>query len=279
MALGTGHILSVDECDYSEHCVKELSNAAWANELVSNIRRNGGARKRENRPFMFEARFGYELHLAGLQPTYEYETGVDDSKVDFYIPGSHPWLMELVCIEETILLEEATYTETLITGGDARFMMLDGNAEDQRLTEAGEMIKLQEKLYQKVWQHGKPHKFPVPDGITKNLLLVDSRGFDGGSGPDSDHIQQLVYGPRYVQQEFVQFFRGNPVRGIFDPDNKYPAAQVLQQRVHLIGFVSERKFGQGEIRRSWTFRPNHLMTNNEQVFDCFPDSLKRRSEN
>lgn len=276
MALGTWHILSVDECNYSEFCLEQLSNLPWAADLVSNLRNSGGPRKRENRPFMFEARFAYELHLAGLTPIYEYDAGVGGSSIDFFIPGDCPWLIELVCIEETILLEVATHTEELETGGEARFLMLDGSAKDQRLTEAGEMIKFQEKLYEKVWRHGKPHKFPIPDSNSRHLILVDSRGFSGGSGPIEDHIRQIMYGPRQVrEQELVQFFRNKPVHGIFDPENKYDPAKVMMDRLHMIGFVNERRFEPGGMRQTWTFRPNHLMPGNERVFDYFPAALKR----
>lgn len=44
--------------------------------------------------------------------------------------------------------------------------------------------------------------------------------------------------------------------GLFDPKNDRESARLVQQRVHLIGFIAERRFCEGEIQNSGFYLPN-----------------------
>ncbi len=275
------HILCHDEVAYSAECISALASVGWAQPLLKKIADQGGCSTVKSRSFLFEARFAYELFRSGIEPKYEYATGVGDSQVDFAISvGNALWLIELVATDETKAVQAATYEEKLLDengkpmGTIGKFLGLRSNAEDQRKTTAGEMLKLQEKLYEKVERNGHPHKFPEPKPDTRHAIIIDARAFGGGQGPCQDEIMQITYGPEQVKDQwFVQFFKDEPVIGIFDQRNKRSGAVLLQERIHMIGYVVEEEFGPGKFREQVSYRPNHLLAPLETFFESFP--LKR----
>lgn len=275
------HITTKQEMDYSIECVESLRKAGCAAPLIKKIDDQGGPRSPQCRSLLFEARFVHELHRCGIAAQYEHKAGVGDSRIDFAIQTDPDlWLVELVIAEETQAVGRATYEQELMgPSGDAlgvqgKFLELRSDAVDQKNTIAGEMLKLQEKLYEKVEQGGKPHKFPLPAANVKHAILIDARGFAGGDGPCNDELMQLVYGPENVKdQRLVQFFGEDAVLGIFDVRNKRPGAQLLRERIYLIGFVVEEEFGLSKFQQQVRYRPNPYLTGNESVFDSFP--LKR----
>jgi hypothetical protein len=274
------HHLSLEEREFAEHVLDHLRPISWASPLVKAIDAQGGVRAPENRPLLFEARVCFEIDRAGIVPRYEVSAGIGESTIDLLIPGEPNWLVELVAAEESDILELATYEEVLTDengeslGTKARFLELRGDADDQRLSEAGEMIKLQEKLYEKVCKDGRPHKFPIPTEDTRHAILVDARGFGGGDGPDAEQIMQLMYGPKYVPAEYVQTFARNPVAGLFDVENTRKGAHLLRERIHIIGFCMEEEFGHGTLQKRIAWRPNHLLWENEKIFDQAPSFFK-----
>ena len=63
-------ILSQDDVDFVQAIMHELANQTWAQPIVAGINDNGGL-KRENKDRLFELRFAYALHRAGITPRYE----------------------------------------------------------------------------------------------------------------------------------------------------------------------------------------------------------------
>lgn len=272
------HIVTSAEVAYSKECIDKLTAVAWARPLLTAIESQGGPSALSSRSLLFEVRFAFELYRSGITPTYEFSTGVGDSKVDFAIKTeSGHWLIELVCADETDAIEAATYEEELLDhsgnsiGTNARFLELRSDAEDARLSEAGEMLKLQEKLYEKVLHDGQPHKFPLSANGVRHAIIMDARGFGGGDGPDNAHIRQLIYGPEHVGELWRrQCFKNKPVLGVFDQRNTRPGARGLQERIHIIGISNEREFGPGKFREQVSYCINMMLSDSKDVLEQFP---------
>src|SRR5258705_10587106 len=58
------------EGDFMESVMNELADTPWAKPLVDDINATGGLTG-DNKAKLFELRFGYGLHGAGIQPRYE----------------------------------------------------------------------------------------------------------------------------------------------------------------------------------------------------------------
>ncbi|MCK5708771.1 MAG: hypothetical protein KAI43_14075 [Candidatus Aureabacteria bacterium] len=93
-------ILSTQEAEYTKFVINQLNNVLWAKPLLNRIVKSGGLTS-ENMPLLFEARFAYELHCAGIDAEYEYKAGVGKSTVEFKLNTAPVWLIELVSIRES----------------------------------------------------------------------------------------------------------------------------------------------------------------------------------
>lgn len=272
------HPLTSEECDYTEQVLKEMeaaSSIVRIGRLLTAITNQGGPRKIENRPLLFEARVCHEVSRAGVKAEYEYRAGEGSSGIDLRILGEPEHLIEIVSMDESDALQLATHEEGLMLGGEARSLMLSSDASDQRLTDAGEMIQLQQKLCAKVFDKDKPHKFPEPKDGVYHAILADVRGFCGGCRPDKDHIRQIMYGPKHVSNRaYVQSFEGKDVFGIFDSRNKRPAARLMRERIHLIGFCFEREFKPGWIKEYCTWAGNPFLPASKQAYEYLPSCLR-----
>src|SRR6266436_1426963 len=88
-------ILSQDEADFAQTILPELANQPWAQPLVAGIKDNGGL-TRVNKDRLFELRFAYALHRAGITLRYEIP-GEGKSTIDFgFASQGRPWAVELL---------------------------------------------------------------------------------------------------------------------------------------------------------------------------------------
>lgn len=155
--------LSQREADFTEQVVAALGGQPWAQALLQGIEQNGGMTT-ANKALLFEARFAYGLHQAGIAPQYE-DAGEGNSTLDFgFTSGQQGWLVELMRLEETQAAEAATTTETDEHGVSWFGRLLSTTADDPRQSEEGETLKAVERICQKCERNGQPHKFPAPDG-------------------------------------------------------------------------------------------------------------------
>ena len=100
-------ILSQDEADFVQAITHELASQPWAQPIVAGINDNGGL-KRENKDRLFELRFAYALHRAGITPRYEIP-GEARSTIDFgFASQGRPWAVELLRLGETQAVKAAT---------------------------------------------------------------------------------------------------------------------------------------------------------------------------
>lgn len=276
-----GEILTGREVEFCSLLLQQLSNIDWARPLLARV---GSPDKwsYERKPLLFELRFAGDLNAARLFATYEYSAGVGSSTVDFrFEAGGFEWLVELVTILTSEAVKGASWEEGLFFGAQLRT-----DAADRRQSIEGELLLAQQKIGEKVHIHSSPTKFPEPRPGTYHLILVDMRGF-GITGGDMWDYRQIAYGPAGLPQDMPYLVHSwtdhagsrRPILGLFDQSNTYQrAAQVVQERVHFIGFCNDESYELNGIRDNTLFLPNpHLFTDDEAaraVYEMYP--LKAR---
>jgi hypothetical protein len=251
--------LSEKEGKYTARVLKELQAVGWASALLRRIDERGGIIT-SNQPLLFEARFAYELFRRGRQVQYEYPAGVGASTIEFRIANSKEWLIELVSVRESEGMRLATKTSGNFFSIVLSSLNLKKTArEEQKQSEEAEMITAQHKIGEKVLVRGQPTKFPCPGGAI-HAILVDMRGYIGKGGDRIDY-RQIAYGPDGVppdRKELIHYWEDKPIRGLFETLDKHPAkaAALLQERVHLLGFIAEKEYRENEIADNAYWLPN-----------------------
>jgi hypothetical protein len=243
-----------------------LERVPWAQNL---LRR---ARERPNEQGLgFELRVAHELHLAGVEPQYEFATGVGGSSVDFRLPGRWPWNLELVSARISDAVKDATVQEDVGSGLIVQTIALgfDHQREaDVRQTPERDLLRLQHVVLSKVWEGTAPTKFPVGTDAL-NVILIDVRAFLGGTGDvDRDDLLQLAYGPSRVTSPANVAYHpqtGAPIRGIFDPENDGEGARTARERVHALACVHEMEFTDDEIRQTLVLFANPSLADSSQL--------------
>jgi hypothetical protein len=245
-------LLTAREGDFMETIMEELKVVPWAKPLVDDINANGGL-KGENKAKLFELRFGYDLHKAGIQPRYEV-AGEGDSTLDFgFTSDGRDFLVEMVRLEETKAARAATTTEEFADGITMVKRHLSSTAEDSRQSPEGETLKAVERICQKLEKDGKPHKFSLPKSVT-HVLLVDVRTlFNGGDVWDRLHVG---LGGDKVPPAFRHYYKGNLISGVFDPKTNVKGATEARERLHFIGFVNENTYEAGAFGAAIQFVAN-----------------------
>ena len=254
------------EVELTSRAINALQHIAWAAPLLNRLDKAGGITT-QNRPLLFEIRVAYEIHRACRTATYEFTSACDGS-VDFRVHGSPEWLIEIVSIGESDAVKEATVKNDPISQ-----VLLKSISGDNKSSEEGELILLQQKIGEKVFNAGKPVKFPTPE-YKIHLILADVRGFNIGASDryDYDHAAQgagVLPDPIYVR-----FWANEPIKGLFERSNPLRASKFIQERIHFLGFVKEKNYSEGEITRRTYLSPNpHLFADRNEiarVYDTFP---------
>lgn len=206
----------------------------------------------------------YELRIAGMLLDqgkgfqHERKLGVSDSSVDFaFTAGMQDVFMEAVSIEQSKAMSLATQPYK-----SGRMKVVRSDAPDQRKSQAGELIKIQEKIGEKVWKakEGAPTKFPAI-GEATHLIVCDVRGYSGGDVLELKYIAQMIYGFRHLQKNgldaYVRSYENREVTGLFDDLNTREHAAKLQERIHAIGISLERNYHGSELAESimWFSNP------------------------
>jgi hypothetical protein len=262
--------LKAKEAEYTQHAIDELSSVSWATPLLSRLQSAGGL-KSENMPIMFEVRFAYELHRAGVSAIYEYQAGVGNSRVEFKTETSPPWLIELVSVRTSDAAKRAIRQTGLIYE-----QLLAPTPDDPARSEEAEMITAEQKIGEKVFVDGKPTKFP-PISDSLHLILTDIRGYLDEGGDTFDY-RQMAYGARGIPAEYswmihyweIEPGKTQPIKGLFETDNPLRSARYIQERIHFLGFVREREFREGEICEVAYYPANpHIFEDQDSARDAF----------
>jgi hypothetical protein len=240
----------------TKRAIRELSGVKWAQPLLLRLESNGGLRS-ENMPLMFEVRYAYELHRAGVTAEYEFAAGVGESTIEFRLQTTPTWLIELVSVRTSDAAKRAirqvgmVYEQCLIATPD-----------DPGRGEAGEIITAEYKIGEKVFANKRPTKFPALDGSFR-LIVTDIRGYLDQGGDCLDY-REMAYGSSGIPRHSpwaphhleIQPGPPAPIRGLFEAGNPLQAARYVQERIHFLGFVRERDFVDGEIPRIARHMPN-----------------------
>jgi hypothetical protein len=95
----TFDFLTGREGEFMETVMDQLADTLWAKPLVNDINAAGGLTG-DNKAKLFELRFGYGLHQAGIQPKYE-TAGEGQSTLDFgFASGGRDFLVEMMRLQE-----------------------------------------------------------------------------------------------------------------------------------------------------------------------------------
>ena len=262
--------LKAKEAEYTQHALDELSSVSWATPLLTRLQSAGGL-KSENMPIMFEVRFAYELHRAGVSAIYEYQAGVGNSAVEFKTETTPPWLVELVSIRTSDAAKRAVRQTGLIYE-----QLLAPTPDDPARSEEAEMITAEQKIGEKVFTDGRPTKFP-PVSDSLHLIVTDIRGYLDEGGDVFDY-RQMAYGARGIPAQYswmIHYWeivpgKTQPIRGLFERDNPLHSARYVQERIHFLGFVREREFREGEIRDLAYYLANpHIFSDQDSASDSF----------
>ncbi len=245
--------LSDREAEFVDGILRELADVEWARPLLTDIKRHGGL-TRANKTRFFELRFGYALHQAGIKPRYEVP-GEGQSSLDFgFSYGGQDWLVELMRLEETQAVRDATQTHVDDDGIPWASLQLSTNAENPTHSTEGETLKAVERICQKCERDGRPHKFPAP-GSAYHAILVDFRTFiNGGDIHDRIHVG---LGGEYVGEEFCRLrWEGELISGVFNERTAVRGAREARERVHFLSFVHETEFADGGFAAGTQFIAN-----------------------
>jgi hypothetical protein len=265
--------------------IETLWPPSWTGALLERAGERGGL-STENMAMLFEVRFGRALHDCGVAPIYEHATGVGETSVDF---AFEDWNVELLSFDETDAAKAATWEDGPFFG---RMLMspkpptadetsLD-ETERQRRSDfrkqspEGETLKAIERIVGKAHNNGRPSKFPVPDGKSRSMLIVDARA---QGSPDRIGCRQIAYGtdavPEWARNRWIgDDGREFPIDGAFDPRNPLRGAQHFREGVHFLGIVSEETFDREELQYFIRFYHNpELMASEDDalsVLRTFP---------
>lgn len=262
------HDLEASEVALTQSAIRALSEAGLCPQLVERFRSPDSFQNPENRNFMFEARFAYELLSAGVAFEYEHAAAVGNSTLDFKVASDPAWLVELVGAR---LSQKAFDSTEVHDHGDI-------TTASQQMDDAHESWRLINLVISKASNNGQPWKFPSPSPGAYHMILIDVRSYLH----TADHVDysEIAYGVRGLPKGWPpELIKSNPktsepIGGLFDDTNTTSGAEHLRARVHFAVFVREQSYEAGEISSrlmpfpNWAFFPDQSTA--QKVFDAFP---------
>ncbi len=191
-----------------------------------------------DRSIWFEMVFAYWLEDRGIALEYEKEVNPESHKsVDFAasIEGTAVHL-ELVRIEHSDEVREHIEAQRQ---ADTLFqsygLLLNSDHKNPYFRTAAQLIRLQEKVLEKVEKFGEPSHQSI------SLVVVDCTNIHEGMLDDED-VRMAAYG-RARAPEFQEYWGDAQLRGLFDPEFGARHADTLRQGVGGIVFVPELEPG------------------------------------
>lgn len=276
------NILSYEELDYSQECLKKLQSCNWAQNLIKKINLLGFLPS--SMPILFEIRFAYALYKARLIVESEYKTKVEDTDVDFLVTETNgtKWLIELTSLDESLQVKE----DTVINVNTFEFSSTITPGDKENSHEPMGIMRAQRAILSKVAKNNDkkesiPTKFPIPKSGEYNIIIIDMRGFVIGSSDQWDY-QIILNGndsvPDINKRHFIDPKTGEqkPIIGLFEslekqPSDKLESVKYLQERIHGVGFLSESHYVDGELQTILKLFPNPKLFNEaKELSDIFP---------
>jgi hypothetical protein len=253
--------LDLKEINYCKKLVTKFKNEKSRTSLINKINKNGISKKSEE--FLFELRFFRDLVKLGIKPDYEHKTGAGNSSVDFrIIYNGIEFFIELVTINQSTAVKnahrkykdknEVEYVNFCLMSPNKNLYKKDCIYKKiEKQSEEGEIILVQQKIGEKIFNGSKIVKFPEVITNRFNIIIVNMRGYldDGFKNLDYDYLE-ITYGKSGLNKFNIPahcWENGNgkkePIKGIFEKENPLKAAQYIQKRIHAIGFINENEFG------------------------------------
>ena len=87
-------------------------------------------------------------------------------------------------------------------------------------------------------------------------------------GIPTDHI---VYGHHGLEDHLIRFWtdpktgQSTPIRGLLEKDCPLIASRIIQERLHIIGFICEHTFVAGEIKERAFYCCNPALLKSEEM--------------
>ena len=230
---------------------------------------------------LFELRFASVLDCNCAQDIeYEFRTGIGKSSIDFKFRYLETyWLVELVSIHESDAVRKTTISHEAVPGIAIVSQNFGDDPTNDRANETAELIRVQEKIGEKVFEYGKATKFPEPTNAI-HMILVDCRGALGIGLVDCDY-SQIAWGPYGFSANEIPLLNMTkaadglyyPIAGLFERRNPGKYCSYLQSRIHMLGFVTEESYQRDEL--SLVFRgywnPALLGASfPKEIFESFP---------
>jgi len=137
------------------------------------------------------------------------------------------------------------------------------------------MITAEQKIGEKVIANGSPTKFPSP-ADSLNMVLADMRGYLDGISDAYDYFQMAFGAEAFPTPDawLIHYWKGEPIKGLFEEENPLQAAPLVRERIHFLGFVHERDYLVGEIQQMalWYANPHLIRSQAEadRAFRGFP---------
>lgn len=215
-----------------------LTDIKDVHKYLEGLRRYDSLRERyinhpKDRSIWFEMVFAYWLEEAGISPRYEQRVNVENYKtVDFVTTmNGLNYQMELVRIEhsEEIMkdLEEERASNPIYG------LLLSSDHSNEFYQTAAQLIRLQEKVLEKV------DKFGEPSNNTLALIVVDCSNIHSGMLDDED-VRIMAYG-RAMQQLYQEYFRGQRLKGLFEEDYMARQAESLRRKISAVVLIRALK--------------------------------------
>lgn len=289
---GWADVLREDEFIFSKEAAEALKTVVWAKKFLKGKKIEkalnyipGTDPYREDtrsvKASLFEVRFAYAIHKAGLTAEYEYKAGVDKSSVDFRILSQNKqdpeWLVELTSLGDSDAVKE----NTVIQGNFYSYSSSTTPWDTENSPEVRDLIKVQQAILGKVKEKKgiDPIKFPevsIYKGSSSiyHVIIVDIRGFNGGASDFGDYMN-VLYGSQGLDDFYKRVWIAEDgtkelLKGILDTNHPDPRSKILQARVHAIGFISEKVFNKNEIMTQLKLYPNLQFTNVQEIRDLWP---------
>ena len=261
-----------DSCDSASAegvAMEELAQVSWARQLLQNLKvAQTSGHGQQQRAYLWEARVALSIHRLGYEAQYEYRAGEGEQSIDFRVMSRPELLIEAIAVRNSQASKRAGWSNEM-PGITTFGVALNSTNLDQRQTTAGEMVRVVELLA------GKAEKFPAPRPGIYQLIVADIRGYNIGS-IDLDDCAQIALGPGAVKFDANRaFFRGDPVRGIFDSGNSHPSAIRARQKIHGIGLFCGRNVGSPDVlsTRVCVHQANSFLITDQQELDLIGSLL------
>lgn len=254
-------ILTTEEYIFSQEVAKQLEEVAWAKNIFEDTKIERALKVdihsdlyniREAKAALFELRFAFAIHNAGLTAKYEFGTGQGNSSVDFFVDDpktQKKWLFELTSLSTSNAVREHTHQDGNFTS------YLSNSSLNKNSPEVRDIIKTQNAILSKIFnEDGKPIKFPEPTPNCYNVIVVDMRSFNSG-GCDLDDYKIIAYGNKDVYEPYRQYWidqngQKKDIKGVFDEDHPDARSKYIQERIHAIAFIEEKGYFVGEMNNN-----------------------------